>query len=131
GMRRIIRSLLRINGSTHRPSVTLLVEQVRSGNNALALEAVEQLQEWQFLQDGTLHEADLSNARLKGARMAQAKLERAVLNGADLTKCYLEATNLAGAKLQKAILTEANLHDINLMGADLTEAVLDGAHMAA
>ena len=66
-----------------------LILQMGSSDNSFALEAVRQLRSRGWLLDGSLHEADLMNADLRGAilwcaNLQEADLMEAILNGATL-----------------------------------------------
>jgi len=89
-----------------------LILQMGSPNNGFAIEAVRQLRQQGWLQDGSLegtnwYRANLSGADLKGANLSGADLEEANLGGADFGEA-----NLSGADLGKAYLSETtNLSD--------------------
>ena len=68
--------------------------------------------------------ANLTDAYLAGALLADADLE-----GANLTDAYLTNASLNGAVLHGANLTDANLTNASLDGANLTEANLTGANL--
>lgn len=67
---------------------------------------------------------DLSQAKLKQAKLGGINLFGVLLEGADLSDAYLQEANLARTQLIKA-----NLHGANIRHADLSEAVLIGADM--
>ncbi len=99
-----------------------LIIQMRSKDNATALQAVEELREMSdWLQDDSLQGAYLGRANL-----ANASLGRANLQGADLRNA-----NLAGAYLRHASLAGANLERANLKGARLRAAKLDSGYLWA
>lgn len=116
-----------------------LVIQMRSQDNSLALQAVEELRSHNWLQDGSLHEANLRGANLQsvdlsGADLQEATLGRANLLGARLLAANLEAadlwaTNLQGANLGWANLQGASLFEANLHEADVSSALLQGADL--
>jgi uncharacterized protein YjbI with pentapeptide repeats len=74
--------------------------------------------------EATLRRADLSGARLSGARLHKADLSGANLSAARLREVDLTEANLSGARLHKADLSGANLSAATLSGATLTEATL-------
>ncbi len=86
------------------------------------------------LQRAGLREAHLGGAHLQRAELNWARLERAHLNSAEL-----QSADLGGAQLQEAHLSEAYLQGANLSGAQLQgaylqtaqlqEAYLEGAHL--
>lgn len=111
-----------------------LILQMGSSDNSFALEAVRQLRSRGWLLDGSLHEADLMNADLRGAilwcaNLQEADLMEAILNGATLWAVNLQAAELYGANLQEAILVGANLKKTFLEGANLQEANLMDANL--
>jgi len=71
--------------------------------------------------DGGLFKADLRNADLQGARLANVKAQGVDLRGADLSGAVLQAVDLTGARLDGA-----NLCDTDLTGTTLHGAGLDG-----
>jgi hypothetical protein len=91
-----------------------LILQMGSPDNALAIEAVRQLESKGWLYDGTI----------KRAYLKEANLERVDLEGADL-----EGVNLAGANLKGANLDGADLEGANLECANLEVAIMDWAYM--
>lgn len=137
------------NGETQRATVAdekdQLILQMGSAANEVAIEAVRQLNEKHWLNDGTLHNANLTGANLNDAGLQSgdftdavlnsATLQRADLNqatlvgthlqGADLRNANLENANLTNAQMQRANLQQASLAGANLSGADLTDAVID------
>jgi uncharacterized protein YjbI with pentapeptide repeats len=82
-----------------------------------------------------LHEADLSNSELAGARLTNASLSHVNLAGADLSGANLSSAtlphvNLHGANLSAAFLRNANLRDADLSGANLAKAKLNNADLS-
>jgi uncharacterized protein YjbI with pentapeptide repeats len=117
------------------PSKQKLIDQMASGDNTLALQAVKELRAKGWFRDGSLRGVHLRRANLQGAALAKADLERAVLREANLTKAYLGETNLRVADLQGAILCEANMRNViltqaNLTGADLRRAYVPDADLS-
>jgi len=68
--------------------------------------------------------ADLTDARLDGAQVAEANFGRALLARASLKGLRFERTVLTGADLTGAVLDEARFE-----GSDLSEATLSGASL--
>ena len=117
------------------PSKRKLIDQMGSGDNTLALQAVKELRAKGWFKDGSLRGIHLRRANLQGAALAKADLESAVLQEANLTKAYLGETNLRVADLQGAILCEANMRNViltqaNLTGADLRRAYVPDADLS-
>jgi len=77
-----------------------------------------------ILDEARLADAKMINTNLSGTGMAQARLERADLSLATLTNTYL-----ANTELEYAILTEANLEDAILSEANLHFAELTLARL--
>jgi hypothetical protein len=92
-----------------------LIIQMRSKDNAIALQGLEELLVHGWLADGSLQEADLRFANLQGADLRFANLQWADLRFA----------NLQGANLHSASLRGTNLLSANLQGTDLTLVKFD------
>ena len=73
--------------------------------------------------------ANLSGAKINGAKLNGAKLTDAKLNGAKLIGAFLSGANLSGARLSGADLSGANLSGATLTGAHLEGADLFGANL--
>jgi pentapeptide repeat protein len=112
-------------------SKPILIRQMASRDNKLALQAVEALKARGWFRDGSLQCAHLERANLCGAALAMADLERAVLRYADLSRAYLGDTNLRGADMEEVVLHRANLRNVILREANLTRADLRGAYAPA
>jgi uncharacterized protein YjbI with pentapeptide repeats len=89
---------------------------------ALLKAGVEGWNEWREKEPD--EEIDLSGADLSQAKLRGAKLNDAILSGADLSK-----VDLREADLREAFLLQTNLCDANLSRADLTRANLLGADL--
>ena len=74
-------------------------------------------------------EADLSGAKLSGAKLSGAKLSEANLSGADLSRADLTGADLSWAFLTGARLSRADLPCANLSGAHLPKANLSRANL--
>ena len=109
----------------------VLVEQVQTGDNLSALEALRKMQGSGWTQDGTLAGLDLQRANLENARLARAEMAGVILREANLQGAYFGATNLREADLQAVNLNGANLGDVQLSGANLAGADLSNAHLAS
>lgn len=77
---------------------------------------------------------DLSQADLRGAKLAKVHLKNADLKGvklqfADLNGADLESANLKNAKLQEVNLQRASLRNAKLAGASLLESNLQYADL--
>lgn len=110
-------------------SKLLLIRQLRSSNNWTAMHAVERLRSLGALEDGSLHEANLSRANLSGAdlhrsSLSHASLQEAVLRGANLQEARLAGVDLMGADLSMANLFRADLSSANMFRARLANANL-------
>ncbi|MEM9955053.1 MAG: pentapeptide repeat-containing protein [Chloroflexota bacterium] len=116
-----------------------IIIQMRSKDNATALSAIERLRSNNWLQDGSLINANLEGANLQGANLSGAnlkgvRLDGANLEGADLSDANLERANLNKANLKKAKLFKANLSRtksefVQMVGANLVNANLEGAYL--
>lgn len=109
----------------------MLLQQVRSGDNVTALEALKKLQAKGWTQDDTFHNLDLRQANLQNARLARSSLTGVILHAADLRSAYFGAAKMTGADLRECRLSGANLCDAALDGAQLGGADLRETHMAA
>lgn len=83
---------------------------------------------WTYGEQGKL--ADLSSAKLRGAKLEYAILRDAYLTRANLADAKLTGAVLMDAELEYANLSDANLDGANLSGANLTGANLTGAKLA-
>lgn len=116
GLTVIIIDIVRIILQT-REEKNKLILQMGSSDNALARDAVRQLRNKGWLEDGSLRNVDL----------IKADLEDADLSGADLIGAKLHNTNLINAKLIDANLSGAWLWLTRMQGANLEGAILNGA----
>ncbi len=97
-----------------------LILQLGSPDNSFAIEALRQIQEREWLEDGSLRGALLIGANLqkaslwradfRGAHFEYADLSLAILNDANLSEAYLIGTNLEGTRLKRANLIGAFLN---------------------
>lgn len=111
-----------------------LIAKASSGVRETAVAAIGELARRGWLYDGTLREADLIDANLKGTVLHStfqggAELEAAHLKDADLSDMRLNEVNLQQAELQRARLSGARLVNANLQGANLDFADLEGAYL--
>lgn len=81
------------------------------------------------LQNAFLVGARLAEADFQGAHLERAKLEKADLRGAKLDDAHLEGASLDDARLHGASLLGAQLHGASLQSATLHGAVLDHAQL--
>jgi hypothetical protein len=114
-----------------------LIVELRSPYHMIAMNALEQIRERRWYDDGSLKgvylvEANLQNAflfeaNLEAAVFAKANLKTANLFGANLQKAKLWQTDLEDADLRKTNLKDAFLVDINLRGALIGDTDFEGA----
>jgi hypothetical protein len=107
-----------------------LVRELGSTDTGLTARAVLELEAHGWLFDGTLRAAQLSGAKLAGARLERAVMPEATLAGADLTRANLSGAQLPGANFAEARLDAANLEMADLNGASLLHARLRRADAA-
>jgi uncharacterized protein YjbI with pentapeptide repeats len=124
-----------------------LIIQMRSQDNATALNAVEQLRNnaansfnspilkrhAKALQPNnyalTLINKDLDGAELQGAQLEHSDFKLTHFRGANLSHANLRNTNLTNATLQHTNLQGADLSEARLQGANLMFARLQGANL--
>lgn len=104
-----------------------LLDKLWSGDNELALQAVDELRVRGWLCNGSLTGIAICRATLQGADLRNANLSNVDLHQAQLEFSDLSMTNLRGAKLIRANLNKANLNQTDLTGADLYKANLSEA----
>jgi uncharacterized protein YjbI with pentapeptide repeats len=104
-----------------------LIHKLRSFENKVVLQAIEDLRARGWLEDGSLDGIRLCHARMQGADLFQANLRNIDFHQAKLDFADLSGANLSGAKLARTSLLEANFSGANLNGADLMKANLVGA----
>ena len=112
----------------------LLIEQMGSQDNAVALAAVDALRERGWLQDGSLHGADLrladlSEADLRSTNLRSSNLRATNLHGAILIEANLSRADLSGADVRQADLWRANLSQANFEDADLRATKLRSTNL--
>ena len=113
---------------------SLLVRQMGSRINEVAVPAVEELRAQGWLQDGSLvgadlWEADLTNAVLWRANLTKAQLHRAKLQNTNLTDANLQDAELNGADIQHSLLLRTNLDGAKLEDVDLSGSDLQGIRL--
>ena len=106
-----------------------LVIELRSRDNGIAVNALEQIAARNWLRDGTLAGGNFAYADLFQADFTLADLEGAMffstrLQEAEFVNAYLYDANFYMANLQRA-----NFNGANLYGADLSFASLKGAFL--
>jgi hypothetical protein len=105
-----------------------LIRKLRSPDNKVVLQAVEELRVRGWLEDGSLDGVPLCHAHFQGADLLKASLRNVDLHQADLERADLSIADLSNAKLTRVNLQEANLSRTNLKGVDLYKANLKDAH---
>ncbi|MBN1146310.1 MAG: pentapeptide repeat-containing protein [Anaerolineales bacterium] len=108
-------------------TVMELIRKLRSPDNKVVLQAVEELRVRGWLTDGSLEGVSLCHAHLQGADLLKASLRKVDLHQANLEWADLSIADLSGAKLARVNLQGANLSQTNLSGADLYKADLKEA----
>lgn len=118
-----------------------LIRQMRSTDNGIALQALEELKarKWGFGRDVSLQGAMLSRANLEGAELHLGNEElysdtgkhEAIINleRADLSLANLEFADLRRANLQQADLGSAYLEDAQILHTNLCGAQMQRAHL--
>lgn len=106
-----------------------LIRQMRSKNNGMALQAVEELRAKGWLMGDTLQGADLYRANLEGTNLAAVNLEDATLREAILQGGYMRGINLEDANLCDANCLASVMRDARMRGADLRRANLERADL--
>lgn len=96
-----------------------LIRNMGSGDNGIALQAVDELRDRGWLFDDSLILAPLINANLQGANLVDANLMGAMLMNANLDDAYLVCANLEMAWMDRTKLRGANLRGANLTAANL------------
>lgn len=108
-----------------------LLRNARSEVNAVALQAIEELREHDWLagRNGLLKGALLQNANLQDANLLRANLQNATLRYTNLMGSRLELAELVGANLEGANLQGANVWRANLQRAKLWHTDFQGANL--
>ena len=106
----------------------ILIKQLGSKNNAVATEALKELDARGWLSDGTLEGAFLLLANLDGNSLTGADLRRVSLSSASLRNTTWFETDLEGAFLDNADLREASL-SIHAVGPHYAEAYMKGVSL--
>lgn len=96
-----------------------LIRQLRSRDNGLALQAIEELRANGGLFDGVLAKSDISKADLKDSDLSGANLQGAILRFSNFERATIDGANLSEANLERA-----NLKSASLIGADISGAFL-------
>lgn len=105
-----------------------LINKLRSPENRIVLEAVDQLRTRGWLTDGSLKGIGLCRAEFRGADLRKADLSGVDFHQANLQWTDLTFADLRCAKLTRTHLQGANLRQANLSRADLFKADLHGAY---
>jgi hypothetical protein len=106
-----------------------LVREMGSRDNGVALRAVQELREYGYLSDGSLHSVWLMGANLEGAELYSADIRGAALHSANLRGAELIGANLSRAALWQTNLADAGLVDANLSDANFKYANLEHARV--
>jgi uncharacterized protein YjbI with pentapeptide repeats len=96
-----------------------LFGELRSLDNATALNAVHALDEKGWLKDGTMNHVNLENANLANAPLDDAVLEN----------CYLFKANLHGAMLRYANLTDVYMRESDLSSAQVWSSTMNHVNL--
>jgi len=104
-----------------------LILQMGSSDKGFATEAVRQLRQRGWLEDGICKGEIFDGANLTGVDLGNADLENAHFFQVNLNSANLICTNLAGVFLFDSDLEMANMSNANLERADLREANLEKA----
>lgn len=121
-----------LKGDGERPVMTRVALSPERGQLLIALHNGEVDLEPLTRQSVDFSRADLRNAVLAGARLANANMTRAALAGADLLNVNFTGAFLAGANLSRACLTGVNfsgalMQSVNLSGTSLSRAIIMNA----
>jgi len=91
-----------------------LIRELASEEKGISSNALLELKEKGWLQDGSLKNIKLTNTNLSNQDLTGADLEGVFLDNADLTNAILKNVNLNNASLCKTILSNANLECASL-----------------
>lgn len=123
----IIDTMYRLRSDNERKKV--LVSKLGSKNNAVASEALRELDARGWLSDGTLEGAFLLSANLDGNSLTGANLKRVTLSYASMRDTSFFETDLRGAFLDNANFEGASFSQ-HAIGPHYAEADLTGAGMS-
>jgi len=128
----IIDTMYRIRSDTERKKV--LIAKLGSKNNAVASEALHELEAEGWLSDGSLKKAFLTSCNLDGNSFTGADLRQISFSFASLRETTWFEADLQGAFLDHADLSNATLSmhavDAHFAEADLTGATLSSANLS-
>ena len=128
----IIDTMYRVRSDTERKKV--LIAKLGSKNNAVATDALRELEAEGWLSDGSLNQAFLISCNLDGNSFSGADLRRVSFSFASLRETTWFEADLQGAFLDHADLTNATLSmhavDTHFAEADLTGATLSNANLS-
>ena len=124
--------LYAINWAIRREERERLMNQFGSESNSFALDATKQLRKKGWLSDGRLSGIDMTQAKLAKANLSKSILQDvdfsyADLKDASLVEADLSGSNLTGTNLKNAECRWADFRNANLRWANLEGAILDGA----
>lgn len=128
----IIDTMYRVRSDTERKKV--LIAKLGSKNNAVATDALHELEAEGWLSDGSLNRAFLISCNLDGNSFSNADLRRVSFSFATLRETTWLEADLQGAFLDHVDLTNATLSmhavDTHFAEADLTGATLSSANLS-
>jgi hypothetical protein len=108
-------------------TLEVLINKLRSPENKVVLQAVEELRARGWLSDGSLRGIALCQAKLEGADLMGANLSNVDFHQAHLEFTDLSMADLRATKLSRTYLIGANFSQTDLSRADLYKANLRGA----
>ena len=103
------------------------VRKLRSPDNKVVLQAIEDLRARGWLEDGSLIGLPFCHAQLQGADLFKADLSNVDLHQAHMEHADLSVAVLRGTRLTRTDLQYANFDRAILEGTDLFKANLKGA----
>ncbi len=128
----IIDTMYRVRSDTERKKV--LIAKLGSKNNAVATDALHELEAEGWLADGSLNRAFLTSCNLDGNSFSGADLRRVSFSFASLRETTWFEADLQGAFLDHVDLTNATLSmhavDTHFAEADLAGATLSNANLS-
>ncbi len=107
----------------------LLISQLTSKSEDVAINAIEEIARNDWHRDGSLNNIKLHKANLPGVELDSASFENTDLREANFLNAKLWSANLRWAALQEANLTDADLSFSEMSNAGLTNAILIGARI--
>ena len=106
-----------------------LIRNMRSRDNGIALQALEELAEKNWLFDGSLKNKSFRFANLDGVWLVGAELQSVIMFQAIVTNVVVHNTNLRSSNLAKAILggsfSKVDMREAQLSGTIMSEAKME------